>query len=1559
MRRFNPNTWKGGGVGACIAASLLFATTSTVHAIDTPPSSTVNDLNVVAANNSPAVFVLYPRKLVDPNLEVNFESVYVEGDDRSGTALEINAWRQRALSILTASNQTEFATTVGRHQLLAFGAHNLVKSGVSAEDSRLIFTNEITSSISTLLGLDTFITLDQLTNVDSGSSVSDNDLEAMVDTPLRLLVRGDAATIPPLDAATINEAALDNNFDFTNFQFCILLLASGDPNTGANRIALSEYICIDANPDRVRPVQVFLSVPQIDMAPIFGEPEGGSDSRLYIVASQQLGDEADGRQFLDFTEGGGFFPDSFNDTVLEDLSTNSFRVRLGANPSQTLAEFLQSSVFDDGGPISGLVRDFYVGGVDFFNKILRIDFSRDLTDDEVAAFLARELRFNTSDIPDLNIPEPDQGGEGDPDGDTNSIFGVGGTIADDSVTGFAPIQLAQGLTIDNALLLQGSGPDITKQTRQIWVAVTFTELLDPEEIGSGNQFLLCANGKDGVERVVAVSDIVQRELPSNTEVFCIDDANDDGTTGDNVIDEQDDRLFVRFFLVTPFEQSEGDTEQNAINSDATWSPFGDCLTNDFVLRTDRSFRSQVSIKPNPEAGSFAAGLLGGVLDPEQQVDLGDLARPIPVEFVTRATNAHDGLCEFVDRLDLIFDESVMNPVAGRMILGYNECTISDLTTGLDGNLNIPEIDALEADFEDRIFGPVTGAALMTTHVANDTVRFNAAEIPVDGTANDGSSEILAGTGFVGGCMTYFLGLDKAAVEDVGASLGNTPIGEFDDGELLGDVAHVTDGAPPALLGGTYADCEIVAGFSEPITRKSPTSNEAESYFFIMDKTPLGVRVEFPDASIGGPFDNKWSFDHCLDEDVLEDPGYNLGFFNPGFPVSDEIFDDCSCMNRIDPNVAKTKMVMLMTPGPRFDDCGIAFVNDANKVFRILLFTDGCVELNPGGSLTELAGRFFIRGSSNDGFTNNGEPQTLAGLVQSITIGTQPLQSGFWPLELILMSGMEFPQDHFWVEYVAPADDDEFGVSLPGSHLVDCNDPSTQVPSENIMVEVIRAPPAPVDGNPLTQTIVGRLRLGPDADPLASRIDAFVFKPVGGCGVLTFTYKGVTYTGRIAATNSIGEPFAHGTRMYFHPQLMGSTPSDDDCPDCDGTMTPMGIVNFKPDLDIMYTTDLVTTQQGTGGSGGNGGVNAQNGANFIVTTQQVLLYQYLNDLNSNNIVKPIQLTFNAVNNQPGIFNVNGSGISNGRLRFVGAFEQIGRAFVDGPVDANNSRPFTIHTRGHKSYAGCPVVLVVCPHEKLTGIDPFLANNLLVRRIPFQSDIDRVGAAAGPVRFDINLEQIGSFSLSSLTPDYYSTSKQGATECWAMLPASRNNHGFDFGSGNALPNRVRQGGNPVNATQAFSANNTARGFFVLLNKSSKCPEMPDISMVLAIDNRGVYCGEARGLNRVAWGYGYAIQFSVKGSKSNYCWFNFGAYGTSGMELLMQTNNSNGGWNLLSTFGADSSFDADAFPGVVAITMDASGVKIGGELVDPDFQDLDTIGPDTAVLTFQNVNNLVLTP
>ncbi|TVQ59603.1 MAG: hypothetical protein EA379_10495, partial [Phycisphaerales bacterium] len=763
-------------------------------------------------------------------------------------------------------------------------------------------------------------------------------------------------------------------------------------------------------------------------------------------------------------------------------------------------------------------------------------------------------------------------------------------------------------------------------------------------------------------------------------------------------------------------------------------------------------------------------------------------------------------------------------------------------------------------------------------------------------------------------------------------------------------ADVEDGAAPALLGATYDPntCQIVAGFSEPIVAFSPTSNEAESYFFIMDKTPLGRRVEFPSATIGSPSFNQWSFEVCLDNAVNEDPGYVLAMFNPGFPVEDREWDSISSLgNRTDPNVTKTKMVMLMSPGARFDDCGLAFVNDANKVDRIVLFTDRRVTVNDGGSLTELLNRFFLRGGSNDGSSNNGEDQQLGGLVESISISTEPLPTGLFPMTLTLMAGMEFPQDHFFVQYVSENTDE----SLGGSFLVDFNNnaqvPSTDSSVPEIRVDVVRAPEPPADGNPLTHTIVGRVNLGPETDSLATRIDAFIYRNILGCGSLRFTYKGVTYTGRVDSVVGDGT-FGADTVMYFHPQLMGAEGS------CDGTMSPMGIVNFKPDLDIMYTTVLVSEQFGPGG------INNPNGAQVITTTQDVLLYQHLNDLNSRNIIAPIRLSFRADGNIPGRFTVQGSGISNGTLVFDGGFQQIGRTFVDGPADANGARPYTLHTRGQKDFAGRPIVLVVCPEEKLSGVSPFLANNLLVRRLAFNSDINRVGASAAPTRFDIDRTQIGAFALTSLTPSFYSASKQTATSNWAMFPASRNNNGVDFSTGgNATPNRVTVGGNPINTVANFPSNTPRSGYFVVLNNSTKCPEIPSISTALAIDNRGVYCGSITGLNRIATGYGYAIEYTLPSSLSNYTWFNFGTRpDASGTQLQMVSNSSNGGWNLVSTLGT-STVSANSFPGVIAMTLSSAGIRIGGELVEEEFADLDEIGGDTAVLTFQNFANVILTP
>ncbi|MBL0921325.1 MAG: hypothetical protein IBJ10_04255, partial [Phycisphaerales bacterium] len=428
--------------------------------------------------------------------------------------------------------------------------------------------------------------------------------------------------------------------------------------------------------------------------------------------------------------------------------------------------------------------------------------------------------------------------------------------------------------------------------------------------------------------------------------------------------------------------------------------------------------------------------------------------------------------------------------------------------------------------------------------------------------------------------------------------------------------------------------------------------------------------------------------------------------------------------------------------------------------------------------------------------------------------------------------------------------------------------------------------------------------------------------------------------------------ADGTVFYFHPQLKGNG-------SCSGMLSPCGIINSKPDVDLYQVAELSST------TSGNGGINDAGGATVISTESQVLLYQ---NLDPALVIRPIQMTVRRDTTTPGRFTVTGPGISNGSITFQGRFRHIGTTYVTGDADSNGARPYTLHTRGEKHFLGLPVVFVVVPDSNFSDVSPFLANNLLARRVTFaadnQADVTTAGknftfAANAPIVFNINADNVWEYPLSGLEQDD-----------WAFLPASATSPtranvggpGQDFGTAANQPNRLLVPGaapnttTPANAVTAFPPNTTARGFFVMLDTFTNEPVILDMVTALALDTRGVYCGAVRGLNRIATGYAYAIEFASGTNYGRYSWFTFGTLveDINAASLAVTPNGSNGGWHLLNNgSGNDITASTASIGGnQIFMSMDsAEGVRIFIE-GQPQFSDFESVAPNHGYLLFTDM-------
>lgn len=1430
MRRLMNNRTRTFGKTVAMSASALFLAAGAAFAADVP-------LSVLNAGPSSATI---PGIADDPVATIGFPRQIVDLTVPFNLAANLN---NNALTVQDSGDATVGVRNRSRAFLAFFDTNVnnniLVQANLNfnalAADSFILFLNEADASTITTLGqLDAFI----------GNAASQY-VQYFFDNAGLGFVDGDITdanlnTGVPILAADIlaatpdaGPAALLNPGAAGNFELAIVVFVNG-----ANRVP-TEYICVRNGPELVAPIA----------AASIGPAMNTQVDTIVIVASEQLVDDNTANPMM--TDTGA-------------LSGADFRVRQnGAGPAILLTDFLANNL-----SVANSVAGFAVSGDT--NEVIEIALNATAADaGDIALIRASTIGFTA-------------GGTG------GLVFSFAGEFANGALSTFQVMGEPAPITFGTTELLQGTGQSgFGFGVQQIWTALNFSDAVT--SVGDNNQFELV----NAAGQVIATSNLVQNTLPTNVQVRGIDDANLDGTTGDNVIDTAATRLFARFTLV------DGD---DAINSDATWSNDGQ---DDITLRATRSAISVRMV--DGFGGNVATNAIGGALDPDSTSTLGDRARPVAIGFLTRAGDTGD-FCEFVDALDVIFDETVQtNANTGAFsFFGYRSGeSISDLTTGLGAGLSIPTIDIVTtAVVNDRRLTP-SSLALITSFASNDTARASAPAVPVDGTANDGSSSILTGTGDRG----YIFAHRNGAVSDAG-NRGAVALGTFTamTNELTGGFVTVSDGAAPALMGANVVGSDVVGGFSEDVNLAFPNTDEAESYFFIMENTSVGRRVNISGAEIDFVNNNTIGLEFVfgLDADFALDPGYLLSVFNPGFPITDNVD------NRIDPNVAKTKMVLITPPAAAFKEDGVALVDDdSDKVIEILLKVTGPVELNDGGTLTALADRFFVRGD-DFGF-DGGESLTLGGLLEDIEISDTPDSDGCFTVTLFLMDGMPFPQEDFYVQYVDTNDQS----SPAGSFLVTPTDSGElEIASASIFVSVLRPPVVEGendnrDGNPLTMTIVGSLDLD-GQNALGTTVRAYVWDANDGVGTASFVYKGVVHTLEL-------DGVANGEVRYFHPQLLGSGL---------GSVEPMGILNRKPELDI--TATVILEQDG----------------NDIET----LVYQEIDNLGVPAIIRPIRVTFRTDPTCPGRFTFTGPGITNGRVIYPGGFEEIGSTVITSPVLSGQpaeigARPFTLHTRGNKAFNGRPVVIVVEPEDFFApGADCFLANNFVANRLTFTSDINRTGANATPRTFNIDRALVTSYDL-----DNYEFGD------WAILPIGTNQG--DFGAAGNLPNRVSIFNVPATTTATFPTGTDARGAFVVLTGGCS-PRLLDTSIVLAIDNRGVYCGDICLLNRVASGYAYAIEAD---DLNNRTWFTFGPRFSSGQNLSVVTNNTNGGWNLLANLrNADvtPSSGSTGFGGTINITMNAAnGVRIWANGF-TEFNDLSSIGVNEGVLVF-TPTNFVSTP
>lgn len=1486
MRRFQFQSLRTWSTLAVVGAAASVASAQpTLTQLNSGPSSNT----IPSGNDSTVLTFTFPREVLNTAV-TEVPSGTLDGSSAANGALSVQTgttagFRYRSRATFPESSQANAAAAlelIGNTNAAGVAANSFVFIGRSTDLGT--GAGQIGNTITSLLafiaagteGNQFFqIPFSAYTAIDTDAEVEEADLNAGV--PILL---SDFYAADPDGGGALTAGSYRFNGTYDIVLFALDTGGSADPDV------VTEFAYMPRSGVNTTPSQAATGTSDTSIADI------------RILANRQLIDDSG---------------DNGADTVAGTLSAaDDFLVGTTATggSTQSLSAFLAGLT---GAPT---VTSFTVGGTgnNDLNRVITINLSAPITNaTDISTVRSRFIGFT-------------------PGAASGEVFGFHGGLP--ANTSFSQMALAGTLDISTARLLQGSGDG----SSEIWVAVDASGNLT--SAGTGDQFELFVT-RNGEEIVVATGVTAQLTLPTTGDVPGIDDTNLDGTADDAVIAVGASRVFVEFSL---------DDGDDSINSDGTWSDDG---AED---NKNRDERFALSIRPTGN-GTPASNALGSAIGGDTEVALTDLARPQIIGYCTQALGTHDplDLCEVADNLFIVFDERVaLNTTpANRMGVRYVPgIEISDLTAGLTGTLGIREATTASSSATlSGLITPTPTPELNDFAIEDDSVGIVAPLIPLTEDAADGTTAatgIRPGTGFVDSDSPYILAADNNLVTTTGVGgvvLGNviTPGATFTTNALSAGGEEVDDCAPAALVAANAIDDSgddfldtITYGVSEDIDTDGPATSEAESYVFIMDNDEIGRRQNLIDADIFFNGDNTFyvELDEQLDPDDAADPGFVTGIFNPGFTLEDDE------NNAIDPNAAKLKMVVIGRPSATFKNKGVATVDaDTDKVLSFMIKTTGEVALSEDGTLTNLLDRFYVRGGvdlNDDGDfddfgESSGEALQLSGLVEDIEIGDEADDDGCYTITLTFMSGMPFPQESFACEYVDPDDQ----TAPVDSFLVDADQPDQEIPSALISVRVIRAPVVEGDetdpsGNILGMTIGGVLNLGEGEDALGAEVSAWVWKPIGGFGEVSFTYKGVRYTGFIDLIGDDGEDLiVNGTVLYFHPQLQGDGGF--------GTMEPCGVINSCPDLDLYQTIEV-----------------EQDGDDIELPLYQNLASQFA--------INPIALTFTrattttAASGNVGAYTFTGTSVTNGRVSSDGRFEFIGDTVVTAEADEDGGRAYLIHTYGEKDLKGCPVIIVVCPEEFFSDLDPFLANNFFANRLLFMSDFEgRAGTTTTsstlpPRAFNIDRSQIWSHNVGDLEFDG-----------WGIFAIASRNGGVDVGS--TFPNRFSAPGatagslTTVNSTAAFPNGLDARGFFVFLDLDDCEPYLPEIITALAIDSTGVYCGDIGKLTRVVAGYSYALEFDG-GFGSDDAWFTFGPElsETSGGVLVLANNATNGGWNLTANLRS-SDVTANSLPGQIAITLDndddngnGAGVRIGGDSVGANFADLVNVAAGQGVLLHQ---------
>lgn len=336
----------------CAGVIVMCAAGSAPGAGDSPAMLN-NALNEITTNNSPALSVIYPRRIVDPGVSVDYADV----QNTQAHALAFNNLRARSIATLPAPAAQVLPNQGGSSMNIR--AQNVGFDNTAAQ-SRIIFTDAVTDDASALLAEPDYLTFASLGFFDLDVNVGN-----LLTSPggLTIQVRGVTST-------SLEGGAQAAGFSLGDHPYAVIVLrnAAGVPSVW------SDFICIEQSPEYVQAASALIA-----------ESSAGGTHALYVGANQQLGDDANGVG----PAAGGFTANNPQDTLLAIVDTFDVRGRSNVHPDLPLAQYFG---FLPDSPLGTI--DAELVWADGFRTSIEFDLGVTLTQNDLDFLADTEVRFD-------------------------------------------------------------------------------------------------------------------------------------------------------------------------------------------------------------------------------------------------------------------------------------------------------------------------------------------------------------------------------------------------------------------------------------------------------------------------------------------------------------------------------------------------------------------------------------------------------------------------------------------------------------------------------------------------------------------------------------------------------------------------------------------------------------------------------------------------------------------------------------------------------------------------------------------------------------------------------------------------------------------------------------------------------------------------------------------------------------------------------------------------------------------------------------------------------------